>query len=142
MGVSFLFETNTHKLHNRDVQFSSFNRSRKRSLKTACVRACVLARACVRACVCVCVCVRAHAFVCICNISPRFLAVYTQERLQAVRSLHRYLRDDFLTTKHINIQTSLSSHPMLALDRNIYKWGRRSENVHLEVGVGVGWGWG
>ncbi|KAI0240010.1 SPRY domain-containing SOCS box protein 2 [Lamellibrachia satsuma] len=58
--------------------------------------------------------------------------VYTQERLQAVRSLHRYLRDDFLTTKHINFQTSLSSHSMLALDRSIYKWGRRSENVHLE----------
>ena len=93
-------------------------------------------RACASAFVCACGRACVHACGYICSISPHFRAVYTQERLQAVRSLHRYLRDDFLTTKHI-IQTSLSSHPMLALDRSIYKWGRRSENVHLEVDAPV-----
>ena len=63
------------------------------------------------------------------------VSVHLQERLQVVRNLRSYLRDDFVTMKHINSQPYLSSHPILAEDPSIYRWGRHSDDVIIEVGI-------
>ena len=85
----------------------------------------------------VCLCVRAFLRVRgrVVYVWVVIVSVHLQERLQVVRNLRSYLRDDFVTMKHINSQPSLSSHPILAEDPSIYRWGRHSDDVIIEVGI-------